>query len=62
MAVIAFVLVVQIFLIYYGGELFRTSGLNTMEFIIMITIAITVIPIDLLRKLYLKITKKNINI
>ena len=49
---------VQIFLIYYGGNLFRTYGLSLKEFIIIITIAFTVIPIDILRKLLFK--RKNI--
>ena len=42
-------------MIYYGGTLFRTSGLTLKEFIIMLLISITVIPFDLVRKL---ITKK----
>ena len=60
--IISFISLVQIFLIYYGGTLFRTNGLTTFEFIVMLTIAISVIPIDLLRKLFLKVKKKNLNI
>ena len=52
--IISIVAIIQIIMIYYGGELFRTSGLNIKEFFIMIIISISVIPIDLLRKLYLK--------
>lgn len=52
--VIAFILIVQILLIYFGGTLFRTTGLTFREFIIMIVIAITVVPIDWFRKLYLR--------
>ena len=44
----------QIFLIYYGGNLFRTSGLTLFEFEIMILFALTVIPFDFIRKLILK--------
>ncbi len=54
LAIMIFVIVVQIILIYYGGELFRTVGLNLKEFQIMIFLAATVIPIDWLRKLYLR--------
>ena len=52
--VIAFVLVVQLILIYFGGELFRTAGLTLQELEIMILLAATVIPVDWLRKVYLR--------
>lgn len=48
------IVIVQILLIYYGGSLFRTAGLTIGEFIMMILLAITVIPIDWLRKFYLR--------
>ncbi len=54
LAIMIFVIVVQIILIYYGGELFRTVGLNLKEFQIMIFLAATVIPVDWVRKLYLR--------
>lgn len=49
-----FIVAVQILMIYYGGDTFRTSGLNIREFMVMILIALTVIPIDFLRKIFLK--------
>lgn len=48
---------IQIYLIYHGGTLFRTYGLTIKEFIIVILIAFSVIPFDLARKTYL--IKKN---
>ncbi len=54
LAIMIFVIVVQVILIYYGGELFRTVGLNFKEFQIMIFLAATVIPVDWIRKLYLR--------
>ncbi len=51
---IAFIIVVQIFLIYYGGDLFRTAGLTLRELEIMILLAFTVVPFDWLRKIYLR--------
>ena len=54
-----FIVLVQIFLIYYGGNVFRTSGLTLFEFEIMILFAITVIPFDWIRKLILKYKGKN---
>lgn len=52
--VISLVIVVQLLLIYYGGKLFRTSGLTINELLIMITISLSVIPIDWIRKIYLR--------
>ena len=54
LAIIIFIVIVQLTLIYYGGELFRTSGLTLKELQIMILFAFTVIPFDWCRKLYLR--------
>ena len=48
--VIGFIIVVQIGMIYYGGNLFRTTGLTLKEFLFMILISLTVIPVDIIRK------------
>jgi len=45
---------VQIYLIYYGGSLFRTYGLTCKELIIVLVMAFSVIPLDLVRKLLFK--------
>ena len=52
--VILFVLIVQIYLIYYGGDMFRTHGLSLFEFEMMVLIASLVIPIDWIRKILLR--------
>lgn len=57
--IIIFIVIIQILLIYFGGNLFRTSGLTIKEFEIMILLAFSVIPVDWIRKLYLR--KKGIN-
>ena len=57
--IILFVALVQILLIYYGGTVFRTSGLTVFEFEIMLLFAFSVIPFDWLRKIILK--RKNLN-
>lgn len=57
--IIGIILIIQIYLIYHGGTLFRTAGLTLNEFIYMILLASTVIPVDFIRKLYLRY-KKNI--
>ena len=46
--------IIQITLIYYGGELFRTTGLTLYEFEIMILVSFSVIPFDIIRKIILK--------
>ena len=60
--VISFVICMQLYLLYYGGELFRTSGLTLKQFFIMLSISMLVIPIDFIRKLYLKKTSKDIGV
>ena len=57
--IISFIAVVQVILIYCGGNLFRTSGLTLFEFEIMLLFAFSVIPFDWLRKIYLKTKNKN---
>lgn len=54
LSIIFFIAVVQLILIYFGGELFRTAGLTLKELEIMILIASTVIPVDWLRKYTLR--------
>ena len=54
MIVIAFIVVVQIILIYFGGNLFRTTSLSLKEVEIMLCCAFSVIPVEFFRKLYLK--------
>ena len=52
--VMALVSVVQLLLIYLGGSLFRTAGLTLREWVIVLALAFTVIPADLLRKTWLR--------
>lgn len=55
-----FIIFTQIFLIYHGGDLFRTYGLRVEELIFVICMASLVIPLDFIRKLVLK--KKGIKL
>ncbi|MDE5540082.1 MAG: HAD-IC family P-type ATPase, partial [Bacilli bacterium] len=52
--IISFILIVQVYLIYHGGDLFRTYGLMAGEFFIVLLLAATVFPVDFLRKIYLR--------
>lgn len=54
---ISFIIIVQLYLIYHGGDLFRTYGLTLKELVIVLLLSFSVIPVDLLRKVYIK--KKN---
>ncbi len=54
LTIILFILAVQIYLIYYGGDLFRAYGLTPFEFEVMILLSLTVVPIDWFRKIYLR--------
>ena len=62
MIIIGLIIIVQIILIYFGGTVFRTSGLTFKEFQTMILIASTVIPVDIIRKIYLKSARQNIGV
>ena len=55
--IILFIVVVQLYLIYHGGSLFRTYGLTFKELMLVVFLSLTVIPIDLMRKMYIR--KKN---
>jgi magnesium-transporting ATPase (P-type) len=50
--------VMQILLIYYGGAVFRTTGLKFSELALVITLASTVIIFDLGRKVFLRLNNK----
>lgn len=53
--VILFVLIIQVYLIYNGGSLFRTAGLTGIEFLYMLILAFSVVPVDFFRKIYLRL-------
>ncbi len=54
--IIIFILIIimQLFIIYYGGDLFRTYGLTFNELIIVLTVPLSVFPLDIARKIYFK--------
>ena len=60
--IMLFVVTIQILLIYYGGELFRTTGLTIKEFIVMLVFSFSVIPFDILRKVMYKRKNKTIDV
>ena len=44
----------QLYFIYFGGNIFRTYGLTLKELIIVLLLAFSVIPFDILRKIIFK--------
>lgn len=52
--IMLFITFIQVLLIYFGGNLFRTTSLTFKEFIIMLAFALTVIPVDSIRKVIFK--------
>lgn len=60
--VILFICIVQIYLIYCGGSIFRTYGLTIKEFLLITVLAATVIPVDFLRKFFLRYNNLSRNV
>ena len=52
--IIMFILIVQVYLIYYGGDLFRTYGLTAKEFFLVLLLAMSVFPVDFIRKIFIR--------
>lgn len=52
--IVTFILIVQLIMIYFGGSIFRTTGLTLLELDITLLLAFTVIPFDFLRKQIIK--------
>lgn len=50
----AVIVVVQVALTQWGGEVFRCHGLNLTEWLVVLGLAILIIPVDLLRKTIVK--------
>lgn len=53
-AIMLFIFFAQIYLIYFGGSLFRTYGLESSELLFVLIISSSVIPIDLIKKKLIK--------
>ncbi|MBE6140934.1 MAG: calcium-translocating P-type ATPase, PMCA-type [Firmicutes bacterium] len=60
--IFTFIFIAQIYIIYNGGDLFRTYGLTFQELILVLFLALTVFPIDIIRKIMLKKNKINLKI
>lgn len=58
MGIMLFVAIVQIGIIYFGGAIFRTTGLSLYELEVAILLALTVIPVDFMRKRFMNKGKR----
>ena len=56
--VILAIVVIQVIITYFGGEILRSYGLNFKEWLIVLGLAITIIPVDLIRKTIMKSIRK----
>ncbi len=52
--ILLLIVVVQVAMTYCGSVIFRCYGLNAQEWAVVLVFAFTIIPVDLLRKLYRK--------
>ena len=52
--VIALIVVVQVAMIYLGGAVLRCYGLNVSEWTVVLFMAVLIIPVDLLRKIIIR--------
>ena len=52
--VMGFVAVIQILMTYFGGAFLRTIDLNFSEWITVISFALLIIPVDIIRKIIIK--------
>lgn len=52
--------IIQMYLIYFGGDLFRTYGLTIQELLFVLFLSLSVIPFDWLRKLLISKESKKL--
>ncbi len=49
--IMSLIILTQIILVQFGGELFSCHGLTPMEWLFVVLLSLTIIPVDLIRKL-----------
>jgi P-type Ca2+ transporter type 2C len=52
--IIGLIIVLQVVFTYIGGPVLRTVGLEPMEWLYIMSLALTIIPVDLIRKMVLR--------
>lgn len=56
--VMALIVVVQVIMTDFGGDILRCYGLNISEWVLVLALAFTIIPIDLIRKAIMRASDK----
>ncbi len=56
--IMAAVCAIQMLLIYFGGSMFRVAGLQFKELVSILLLALTVVPVDMLRKLLVRAARR----
>lgn len=62
LSIIIFIFITQIMMIYFGGSIFRTTGLSLFELNMTLLLSFSVIPFDFIRKKILKILNKKVGV
>lgn len=57
--ILLIIVVVQVIMTYFGGVILRCYGLLLSEWVVVILLAVTIIPIDLIRKMIVNRGKEN---
>ncbi len=56
--IIVFIMLVELIMVYFGGSMFRTDGLTPGELAAVLIMAISVIPADMIRKVFMRLSGK----
>jgi len=50
--ILGLIVIVQVALVYLGGEIFRCHGLTLTQWGVVLLCAVSIIPVDMLRKTF----------
>jgi calcium-translocating P-type ATPase len=53
--IIGIIIAAQVAMIFFGGSLFRVEAISAKHFIFIVLLALTIIPVDLIRKIFLRL-------
>jgi len=56
--IMGLIIVIQVVMTYIGGEIFNCYGLNGMEWLLVVILSISIVPVDLIRKAITNAIKK----
>ena len=56
--IMGLIIVIQVVMTYIGGEIFNCYGLNAMEWLFVVILSISIVPVDLIRKAITNSIKK----